>query len=268
MLTLGVDIGSLTGKALVLEDDRIRSWDLVLTGPDSVETGTAVTNAALAKAGVALRDLDFIVSTGYGRIVIPFAHKNISEISCHARGASFLFPQARSILDMGGQDCKAIRCDARGKVLDFAMNDKCAAGAGRSMGIMAELVDVPLEQIGPLSLEAPDGGVPISSTCVVFARHEVLAYLRRGVTKSAVLAGACNALVHRVHSMLRRVGVEEEFVISGGIARNVGVVRRLEEKLKVTARISEHPQLVGALGAALFARDLAQKQGSRREVAA
>jgi predicted CoA-substrate-specific enzyme activase len=267
MLTIGVDIGSLTGKALVLEDDRIRAWELVLTGPDSVETGTSVTESALAKAGVALRDMDFIVSTGYGRIVIPFAHKNISEISCHARGASFLFPAARSILDMGGQDCKAIRCDAKGKVLDFAMNDKCAAGAGRSMGIMSELVDVPLEAIGPLSLEAPDGGVPISSTCVVFARHEVLAYLRRGVPKSAVLAGACNALAHRVHAMLRRVGVEEEFVISGGIARNVGVVRRLEEKLKVTARISEHPQLVGALGAALFARDLAQKHGSRRQVA-
>lgn len=266
MLTLGVDIGSLTGKALVLEDDRIRAWDLRLTGPDSVETGTAVTHHALEQAGLGLGDLDFIVSTGYGRIVVPFAHKNISEISCHARGASFLFPKARSILDMGGQDCKAIRCDAAGKVLDFAMNDKCAAGAGRSMGIMSELVDVPLDQLGPLSLEAEDGGVPISSTCVVFARHEVLAYLRRGVSKSAVLAGACSALASRVHAMLRRVGVEEEFVISGGIARNPGVVRRLEQRLGVTARIHEQPQLVGALGAALFARDLAAKGGSRRAV--
>ena len=265
MLTLGVDIGSLTGKALVLEDDRIRAWDLILTGPDSVETGTTVTNNTLAKAGVRLEDFDFIVSTGYGRIVIPFAHKNISEISCHARGANFLFPKARSILDMGGQDCKAIRCDAKGKVLDFAMNDKCAAGAGRSMGIMSELVDVPLDEIGPLSLRAEDGGVPISSTCVVFARHEVLAYLRRGVSKSAVLAGACEALASRVHAMLRRVGVEEDFVISGGIARNLGVVRRLEQRLRLPAKIDEHPQLVGALGAALFARDLAAR-GSRRGV--
>ena len=266
MITLGVDIGSLTGKALVLEDDRIRAWDMLLTGPDSVETGTTVTRNALEKAGLGLGDMDFTVSTGYGRIVIPFAHKNISEISCHARGANFLFPKARSILDMGGQDCKAIRCDAAGKVLDFAMNDKCAAGAGRSMGIMSELVDVPLDQVGPLSLEAEDGGVPISSTCVVFARHEVLGYLRRGVSKSAVLAGACSALVSRVQAMLRRVGVEEEFVISGGIARNPGVVRRLEGKLGVTARIHEHPQLVGALGAALFARELAAKNGSRRAV--
>jgi len=266
MRTLGVDIGSLTGKALVLEDDRILAWETVLTGPDSVETGTTVTEAALRKAGLALGDLDFIVSTGYGRIVIPFAHKNISEISCHARGAHWLFPKARSILDMGGQDCKAIRCDANGKVTDFAMNDKCAAGAGRSMGIMSELLDVPLDEVGPLSLQADGDGVPISSTCVVFARHEVLAYLRRGVPKSAVLAGACAALTNRVHAMLRRVGVEEEFVISGGIARNPGVVRRLERKLGIRARIHEHPQLVGALGAALFARDLAARHGSRREV--
>jgi predicted CoA-substrate-specific enzyme activase len=237
MITLGVDIGSLTGKALILRDNEIVSWDLILTGPDSVETGTTVTNRTLEKAGLTLKDMDFIVSTGYGRIVIPFAHKNISEISCHAKGANWFFPSARTILDMGGQDCKAIRCDEKGKVSDFVMNDKCAAGAGRSMGIMAELVGVDLEDLGELSLQAKNGGVPISSTCVVFARSEVLGYLRKGVHKNEVLAGACEALSHRVRGLLKRVGIEKEFMISGGIAKNVGVVQRLERSVGLEAKI-------------------------------
>ncbi len=263
MITLGVDIGSLTGKALILKDDEILAWDLVLTGPDSVETGTEVTENALSKAGLTLDDMDFIVSTGYGRIVIPFADKNISEISCHAKGAHWFFPSVRTILDMGGQDCKAIRCDENGKVTDFVMNDKCAAGAGRSMGIVAGFVDVPLEQLGELSLQAEDGGVPISSTCVVFARSEILGYLRQGVPKSEILAGACEALVSRVNGQLRRVGVEEDFVISGGIAKNVGVVQRLQKRLEMEARICFEPQIVGALGAAIFGRDLLKRKGRR-----
>jgi predicted CoA-substrate-specific enzyme activase len=267
MITLGVDIGSLTGKALILKDDEILAWDVVLTGPDSVETGTQVTQSVLRKTGLTLESMDFIVSTGYGRIVIPFAHKNVSEISCHAKGAAHLFPTARTILDMGGQDCKAIRCDATGKVSDFVMNDKCAAGAGRSMGIMAELVDVPLEELGALANQATNGGVKVSSTCVVFARSEVVAYQRRGVPKSDILAGACDALASRVHAMIRRIGVAEDFVISGGIAKNVGVVKRIEERIGMPARIAFEPQIVGALGAALFGRDLARKQAAKGKVA-
>ena len=264
MITLGVDIGSLTAKALVLKDNEILAWDLILTGPDSVETGTTVTNNVLEKVGLKLEDMDFIVSTGYGRIVIPFAGKNVSEISCHAKGANWFFHSARTILDMGGQDCKAIRCDEKGKVTDFVMNDKCAAGAGRSMGIMAELVNVPLEDLGELSLQGDGNGVQISNTCVVFARSEVLGYLRRGVSKSAVLAGACEALSKRVQGLLKRVGVEKDFVISGGIAKNVGVVRRLEESLGLRAEMCFEPQIVGALGAAIFARNLLEKRARRR----
>ncbi|HOX42990.1 MAG TPA: acyl-CoA dehydratase activase [Myxococcota bacterium] len=262
MITLGVDIGSLTGKALVLEDDTIRAWELIPTGPDSVETGTEVTRRALAKAHLRLEDMEFIVSTGYGRIVIPFAHKNVSEISCHAKGAHWFFPQARTILDMGGQDCKAIRCDEHGKVSDFVMNDKCAAGAGRSMGIVSGFVDVPLEEIGALSLQAAQA-VPISSTCVVFARSEILAHLRRGVPKSEILAGACEALVSRVKGLLKRVGTAPEFVISGGIAKNVGVVKRLESQLELEAHIAFEPQIVGALGAALFGREILTKRAGQ-----
>lgn len=264
MITLGVDIGSLTGKALIMKDDEILAWDLVLTGPDSIQTAKAVTDQTLAKAGVSLEDMDGVVSTGYGRIVVPFAHKNISEISCHGRGAHWMFPKARTILDMGGQDCKAIRVNELGKVTDFAMNDKCAAGAGRSMGIMAKLVDVPLAELGEISLEAEGDGAPVSSTCVVFARSEVLAHLRSGVSKSEVLAGACAALCSRVHAMLRRVGIEEQFVISGGIAKNRGVVSRLEQRMDMPAHITFEPQIIGALGAAVFARDLANKRANRR----
>jgi predicted CoA-substrate-specific enzyme activase len=260
VITLGVDIGSLTGKALILKDNEILAWDLILTGPDSVETGTEVTGRVLAKAGLVLKDVDFVVATGYGRVVIPFANKNISEISCHAKGANWFFPAGRTILDMGGQDCKAIRCDGSGKVTDFAMNDKCAAGAGRSMEIMARLTNVPLADLGALSLQATDGGLPISSTCVVFARSEVLAYLRGGAEKSDVLAGACAALCDRVHALLKRVGLKKEFVVSGGIAKNVGVVKRLEEKLGFKANICFEPQIVGALGAAIFARGLLEKR--------
>jgi predicted CoA-substrate-specific enzyme activase len=263
MITLGVDIGSLTGKALVLEDDQILAWDLIPTGPDSVETGTTVTHRALEKAGRSLEEMEFIVSTGYGRIVIPFADKNVSEISCHAKGAAWLFPSARTILDMGGQDCKAIRCDESGKVTNFSMNDKCAAGAGRSMGIVAELLEIPLEEVGPLSLQAEDG-VPISSTCVVFARSEILGHLRRGVPKPEVLAGACKALCSRVHGLLRRVEIDPDFVISGGIAKNTGVVRRLEQMLGLQPKIFSEPQIVGALGAAIFARQLALKRAKKQ----
>jgi len=218
----------------------------------------------LEKAGLKLDDMDYVVSTGYGRIVIPFANKNITEISCHAKGAHWFFPTVRTILDMGGQDCKAIRCDENGKVTDFAMNDKCAAGAGRSMGIMAKLTNVPLEELGPLSLESTNGNIKISSVCVVFARSEVLSYLRSGVDRSDVLAGACRALCTRVISLLRRVGVEKDFVISGGIAKNVGVVSRLEKRLSLPANICFEPQIVGALGAAIFGRELLEKKARRK----
>jgi len=264
VITLGVDIGSLTGKGLILKDNEILAWEVILTGPDSVKTASDVTAMVLEKAGLALDDMDFVVSTGYGRRVIPFAKKNVSEISCHAKGASWFFPGARTILDMGGQDCKAIRCDDRGKVTDFVMNDKCAAGAGRSMEIMAKLVDVPLEKMGGLSLEAGDGGVPISSTCVVFARSDALGHLRRGVAKSEVLAGACEALASRVKNLLKRVGTAEEFVISGGIAKNVGVVRRIEKIVGMEARICYEPQIIGALGAAIFGREILEKRKGRK----
>ena len=261
MITAGVDIGSLTGKALILQDNKILAWSLIPTSYDSEQTAIETTRLALDQANLSLDDIDYVVSTGYGRIIVPFANKNITEISCHAKGAHWFYPGVRTILDMGGQDCKAIRADGNGKVANFVMNDKCAAGAGRSMEVMAELLDIPLEDLGKRSLEQVDGEVPISSTCVVFARSEVLGYLHQGIHKNDILAGACEALASRVYTLLKRVGIEKEFVISGGIAKNIGVVKRLEQKVGLEANIAFEPQIVGALGAALFAQERLQKEG-------
>jgi len=260
VITAGVDIGSLTGKALILEDSRIVSWSLLPTGANSSVSAKRAIDAALEEASLSLTDVEYIVSTGYGRLVVPFAQGNVTEISCHARGAHWLFPKARTILDMGGQDCKAIRCDDSGKVTNFVMNDKCAAGAGRSMEVMAEVLQLPLDDLGRLSLEIVEAEVPVSNTCVVFAKSEALSHLRRGKHANDVLAGVCEALAARVHGLLNRVGVESEFVISGGIARNVGIVKRMADKTGLVPRMPPEPQIVGALGAALFARDSLERE--------
>ena len=258
MLTCGIDIGSLSSEAVLFADGNIAAYSIIRTGPESAQTAVMALEEALKNTGIRKKDIEFTVSTGYGRVIVPFADKNITEIACHARGAHYFFPSVRTILDMGGQDCKAIRCDEKGKVTNFLMNDKCAAGTGRSMEVMASLLQVRLEEIGPLSLKACGEPVKISNTCVVFAKSEVLSLIRQGVNINDILAGLCDGIAERVKALIRMVGVEEDFVISGGISKNAGVVKRLEKKLGVTAHISFEPQIVGAVGAALFARDLLQ----------
>jgi len=265
MITAGIDVGSLTGKAVILKDNEIMAWSLVPTGPDSSETAKEAMNIALQKAQLSIDDIEYIVSTGYGRIVVPFAQKNITEISCHAKGAHWFFPNVSLILDMGGQDCKGISCNDTGKVTNFAMNDKCAAGAGRSMEIMSELLETSLDELGDNSLDIKDKLAPLSSTCVVFARSEVLSYLHDGVHKNDIMAGACAALAHRVYPLLKRVGIKKEFVISGGIAKNIGVVKRVEEKVGLKANICFEPQIVGALGASIFAKERLAKQKKKKK---
>ena len=259
MITAGIDIGSLTAKAVILKDGQIMAHGLIPVGFDVVATAHKAMNKAFEGTGLTLDDVEYIVSTGYGRVIVPFAQRNITEISCHAKGANWLEPSVRTVLDMGGQDCKAITCNEDGKVTNFAMNDKCAAGAGRSMELMAKLVGEPLEAIGKLSLEIMHEQANISSTCVVFAKSEVLALLRRGVAKNDILAGACEALASRVCNLLRRVGVEPELGITGGIAKNVGVTTRVEKILGVKAKSVFEPQIVGALGAAVFAKEMLER---------
>jgi len=251
----GVDIGSLTAKAVILDKSEVIGYSLIPTGPDSLQTAQRAFDIALANARLTANDIEYVVATGYGRALVPFGQETITEISCHAKGANWLFPTVRTILDMGGQDCKAIRCDPAGRVVDFTLNDRCAAGTGRFFEIMAEIMELQVEDIGELSLQATQN-ITISSVCAVFAKSEVLKLLRRGLTKMDILGGLHEAICNRVLPLLNQVGIEEDFIITGGIAKNIGVVRRLEGRLGLQAKLADEPQIIGALGAALFAAGL------------
>jgi bzd-type benzoyl-CoA reductase Q subunit len=221
---------------------------------------------ALEGTGLSVEGIHFIVGTGYGRVNVPFADKTITEIHCHARGGNFMYgDQVRTILDMGGQDCKAIRCDAKGKVVAFQMNDKCAAGTGRGLEVFADLLQIPIDEVGPLSLSVEQEPPPVSSTCVVFAKSEAAGLLRQGWSKERVLAAYCGAMAHRVAALLQRVGVEPDFAITGGIAKNPGVVQRIERELGLEAISADlDTQIAGALGGALFGHAMERKKRNKR----
>ena len=257
MYFAGIDIGSAASKAVILNEQKVIATHTIETGPESRGTAETVMEGVLTKGRLVRSDLNFVVATGYGRVNVPWAQEIITEIACHARGVHFLFPKARTILDMGGQDCKAIRIDDSGHHIAFAMNDKCAAGTGRFLEVMAAQLKVPLGEIGPLSLKAPED-TKISNICTVFARSEVARHLRRGTPKADILGGLHAATADRAYGLLKRVGAEADFVISGGIAKNIGVVKRVESfRVGLPAFISEDPQIIGALGAAIFARERA-----------
>lgn len=211
--------------------------------------------------------MDCIVATGYGRLVVPFAHASLTEISCHGRGAHRLVPGVSTILDMGGQDCKAIRVNERGEVTNFVMNDKCAGGTGRFMEIIADVLKVPLFEIGELSL-ASTKDIPFSKVCAVFAKSEAVALRRQGESQADILAGLHQVIAKRVVAMLRMVGLQDKFVITGGIAKNVGVVTKIGKMIGgLKIAIPAEPMIAGALGGALFAFDRARKQARHRPVA-
>lgn len=254
MLFAGVDVGSRTAKAVILSDNKIGATHLIATGPESAMTAQTVLEGALKKLDVPIDKLSYIVTTGYGRYIAPFTNASISEISCHAKGANWFFPSSRTILDMGGQDCKAIRVNERGEHTNFLMNDKCAAGTGRFLEVMAEALGVPLEEMGKISLAAKES-ISISSACAVFARHEILSYRRKGYPMEDILAGLHEAVAHRVFGLIKKVGIEKDFVITGGIANNIGIVSRVERLVGLESLISDQPQLTGALGAAILAKE-------------
>ncbi|MCP4583442.1 MAG: benzoyl-CoA reductase, bzd-type, subunit Q [candidate division Zixibacteria bacterium] len=261
-ISAGVDVGSVSSQAVIMVDGQPYAFSNMRTGSDSPNSSQNAMNWALENTGMTIDDIHYIVGTGYGRVNVPFAHRAITEIACHARGGNLMYgPTVRTILDMGGQDCKAIRCDQRGKVTNFLMNDKCAAGTGRGMEVFADLLAVSIEEVGDLSLDVEEEPPPVSSTCVVFAKSEATSLLREGWSKKKVLAAYCSAMAHRVVSLLERIGVEEDFAITGGIAKNSGVINRLEKELNVKSLKSKlDTQIAGALGAALFAKTLVEKQ--------
>jgi len=255
ILTAGIDIGSLSAQAVILRGNEIVSYSNIVAGANRSETSNRVFDMALETTDLSRNDLKYIIGTGYGRYQVPFANKNVTEITCHARGINYYFPNVRTLLDMGGQDCKAISCGESGQVLSFVMNEKCAAGTGRSIEIISKLLDIPLEEIGPRSLEIRETPPVLSNTCVVFAKSEALQLIRTGVAVNNVLAAYCDALARKVLSLINRIGMKQEFAISGGIAKNIGVVKRIEEYLGVKANICDEPQIVGAVGAALIAQN-------------
>ncbi len=251
----GVDVGSLGTKTVILVDGEIAGFSILRTGLNTEENGLNGLQTALAAAGLQREDLQYIVATGYGRISAPYANKTVTEITCHAKGAHFLHPQTRTIIDMGGQDCKAIRLDEGGNVTDFAMNDKCAAGTGRFLEVMANVFKVTLDELGPLSLQATEV-LPVSSTCTVFAESETVSLLARGEKPENIIVGIHHAIANRVGGMFSRVGVESDVFFSGGVAKNIGMRKALEEALKVKiANPEKDPQLVGAIGAAVIAQN-------------
>ena len=264
MFVAGVDIGSRGAKSVIMKDGNILSSSICDTGPESAKTAQLTMDEALKGTGLSLKDFSYIVATGYGRVLVPFANANISEISCHARGAHWYFPSVRTILDMGGQDCKAINCDENGRVTNFIMNDKCAGGTGRFLEMIADVLQVPLEEIGSLSMESTQD-LPFSTVCVVFAKSEALALLKKGVPKSDILSGLHDAIAVRCRNLLKRVSIERDFTITGGIAKNVGMVNKVKEKVGLEPLLAPDPQIIGALGAALFARERAKTQGGSRE---
>ena len=256
----GVDIGSTMTKVVIVGQEVIASVVRV-TRPEQRRLAYFTVNEALRKANLSFEELTYVVATGYGRINVPFADRQLTEISCHARGVASLVPEARTIIDIGGQDCKGIKV-AGGKVVGFVMNDKCAAGTGRFLELTASTLGVRVEDIGELALTSRNP-VEISSTCTVFAQQEVVSKLAEGVALNDILAGLHQAIASRILSLVNRLGIEPEVVVTGGGAKNIGLVRALERKLGFPIALPPDPLLSGALGAALLGRDLVER--ARRE---
>ncbi|MFH1116579.1 MAG: acyl-CoA dehydratase activase [Pseudomonadota bacterium] len=264
MIVAGCDVGSLSGEAVILEDNSILTYEIMRVRPRPEQTAQEVMDRALSRAGLTLEDLDYCVSTGYGREKIPFAAGSISEISCHGRGAHWGNRDVRTVIDIGGQDCKVIRVDKLGYMVDFAMNDKCAAGTGRFLEGMAKALGVSLSELGPLTFES-SAPVGITKTCSVLAQYDVICMINDGVEMADIAAGINKAMAERISKMTKKVGVRKEVAMTGGVAKNPGVVDGLKKVLDV--EIVElnglDPQIVGALGAALFARERAEREMRR-----
>jgi len=255
MITAGIDIGSITTKVAILKDGEILAAEVGFTGYNAEKAWRTLMELVLEKTGLKESDIEKIISTGYGRNQVSIADKAITEITCHAAGAHFLNPHIRSIIDIGGQDSKSIVIDDRGKVVDFTMNDKCAAGTGRFLEVMARALEVDLDNFGTISVKAM-APAKISSLCTVFAESEVISLISKGESRDNIISGIHESIAARVSSMAKRVGVNAPVMMTGGVAKNEGVVRALESKLGIDIEVSENAQVNGAIGAAVLAANL------------
>lgn len=260
MLTGGCDIGSLTSKAVLLRDGRLAGQGIVKSLASPKESAEAVKALALASAGAAAEEVDFWIGTGYGREKIPFAHETVSEIACHARGVRWLVPTVRTVIDIGGQDCKAIRVDEDGSPAKFVTNDKCASGTGRFLEVMARVLGLSLEELGEVSFRSRNP-VVLANACTVWAQADVIQHLHDGIPVEDIAEGVNNAMAGRMTVLLNAVGIEKDVCMTGGVAKNAGVTSAIESiagvRLKKIRKID--PQMAGAAGAAVIAWERARR---------
>jgi len=267
-ITVGIDVGSVSSQAVIMADGQVFAYANMRTGSDSPDSALNALSFALEATDISEDRMDYCIGTGYGRVNVPFADRSITEIACHARGANFIYgPEVRTVLDVGGQDIKAIQCDEKGRVTNFLMNDKCAAGTGRGMEVFSDLLGVPINDVGDRSFqykgEEPNA---VSNTCVVYAKSEATGLLRKGWSTEEVLAAYCRAMAERIYSLVERVGVTPEFAITGGMAKNRGVIERLMPLIGLKAMTTRwDTQIAGAAGAALFGYTLCQKGKVRKK---
>jgi len=257
-ISAGIDIGTNSSQTVIMCDGKVFGYGNLRTSPDYSVTARAVIEKALGKSGMKLKDIKYIVGTGWGSRNVVFARRTVDEITCHARGSRFMFgPAVKTVVDLGAQTCKAIRLYDWERIRDFQMNDKCADGFGRSIEVMADLMQVPIEEMGNRSLAVAKEPEPVSTTCYAFANTEAVGLFREGYKESEVLAAYLFAIAWRLHSTIGRVQPEKEIAFTGGLAKNPGIVKRLEREMKMTALTTVYdPQLAGAIGAAIIAREM------------
>jgi len=255
MIVAGCDVGSLSAEAVIMENGTIIGSEIIRVRPKAEQSAKDVMDKLLTRLNFSYNDIRFTVATGYGRENISFADDNVSEISCHGKGAHFLVPSIKTVVDVGGQDCKAIRVSSNGALEDFVMNDKCAAGTGRSLELNAESLGVDVSELGPLSLEATDT-ITITNQCSIFTEMEIMHLLMEDKSVVNIAAGINEAMARRIKMLVGKVGVKKDIGITGGVSKNIGVVKYLENMLETDfVEFPEDPQIIGALGAALFAEE-------------
>jgi bzd-type benzoyl-CoA reductase Q subunit len=266
-LTVGIDVGSVSSQAVIMADGEVFIYGNMRTGSDSLNSAESALNFTLESTDMTEDRIDYAIGTGYGRVNVPFADRSLTEIACHARGANYIYgPEVRTVLDVGGQDIKVIQCDDKGKVTNFLMNDKCAAGTGRGMEVFADLLGIAIDQVGERSFDVKEEPPAVSSTCVVYAKSEATGLLRKGWSTEEVLAAYCRAMAERIYSLVERIGVVPEFAITGGMAKNRGVIDRLLPMVGLKAMEANwDTQIAGAVGAALFGYTLCQKGKGRKK---
>ncbi|MBU0994561.1 MAG: 2-hydroxyglutaryl-CoA dehydratase [Proteobacteria bacterium] len=251
MITVGIDIGSITTKIALMEGKKLLYTDVSLSGYDMEKAWQAIYKKMLERTGKKESDISFLVSTGYGRNNVSISQKKITEISCHAAGAKYFFPKVKAVIDIGGQDSKFIRIDDTGSILDFVMNDKCAAGTGRFLEVMARALHVEIDDFSTLSGKSKKP-VTISSMCTVFAESEVISLIAKGENRENIIAGIHDSIASRMISMMKRTGVASPVVMTGGVSKNIGMRKAIEKKIGMTLNVPEQAQVCGAIGAAIL----------------